>query len=45
MRAILTGLAITMAALPAAAALPQGTKAPNFVTTAAVGGKTFRLDM
>jgi peroxiredoxin len=45
MRAILTGLAITMAALPAAAALPQGTKAPNFVTTAAVGGKTFRLDL
>jgi peroxiredoxin len=45
MRAILTGLAIAMAALPAAAALPQGAKAPNFVTTAAVGGKTFRLDL
>lgn len=45
MRAILTGLAISLAALPAAAALPEGGKAPNFVTTAAVGGKVFRLDL
>ena len=45
MRAILTGLAIAMAALPAAAALPEGRKAPNFVTTAAVGGKEFRLEL
>ena len=45
MRAILTGLALAMAALPAAAALPQGSKAPQFVTTAAVGGKAFRLDL
>lgn len=45
MRAILTGLALAMIALPAAAALPEGKKAPNFVTTAAVGGKAFRLDL
>ena len=45
MRAMLTGLALMAAALPAAAALPQGQKAPNFVTTAAIGGKVFRLDL
>ncbi len=45
MRAILTGLALAITALPAAAALPEGQKAPTFVTTAAVGGKTFRLDL
>lgn len=45
MRAILTGLALAMTALPAAAALPEGQKAPTFVTTAAVGGKAFRLDL
>jgi len=45
MRAFVTGLALAMAALPAAAALPEGTKAPSFVTTAAVGGKAFRLDL
>ena len=45
MRAFLTGLALAMTALPAAAALPEGKKAPNFVTTAAVGGKAFRLDL
>ncbi len=45
MRAILTGLAIGMAAVPAAAALPEGSRAPGFTTTAAVGGKTFRLDL
>ena len=45
MRAIVTGLALVMAALPAAAALPEGQKAPSFVTTGAVGGKVFRLDL
>ena len=45
MRAIVTGLALVMAALPAAAALPEGQKAPGFVTTGAVGGKVFRLDL
>ena len=45
MRAYLTALALAMAALPAAAALPAGGKAPNFTTAAAIGGKTFRLDL
>src|SRR5687767_10914458 len=45
MRAILTAFAIALTALPAAAALPQGGKAPNFVTIGAVGGKSFRLDL
>lgn len=45
MRAMFTGLALAITALPAAAALPEGTKAPQFVTTAAVGGKVFRLDL
>ena len=45
MRAFLTALALVMMALPAAAALPAGGKAPSFVTTAAVGGKAFRLDL
>ena len=45
MRAFLTALALAATALPAAAALPAGSKAPNFVTSAAIGGKTFRLDL
>src|SRR5215213_7767126 len=45
MRAIMTAFALATMALPAAAALPQGAKAPNFVTTGAVGGKVFRLDL
>ena len=45
MRVILTALALASLALPAAAALPQGAKAPAFVTTGAVGGKAFRLDL
>jgi thioredoxin-dependent peroxiredoxin len=45
MRAFLTAFALATMALPAAAALPQGAKAPNFVTTGAVGGKAFRLDL
>lgn len=45
MRAFLTAIALAMTALPAAAALPAGGKAPNFVTTAALAGKPFRLDL
>ena len=45
MRAILTAIILASMALPAAAALPQGARAPGFVTTAAVGGKAFRLEL
>lgn len=46
MRWMVLGLvgAMTMAA-PVMAALPVGAKAPNIVTTGAVGGKPFRLDL
>lgn len=43
MRMLLTGLAIALAALPAAAALPTGAMAPDFVTGAARGGEPFQL--
>ena len=44
MRKLLFGLSIiAFAALPASAALPPGAKAPDFVTTGAIGGKPFRL--
>lgn len=33
------------AASPAAAALPEGAKAPDFTTTGAVGGKAFKLHL
>lgn len=45
MRAILTAIALTALAIPAAAALPEGARAPNFTTSAAVGGKIFRLNL
>jgi thioredoxin-dependent peroxiredoxin len=46
MRKLLIGLALgCLSALPAAAALPVGHKAPNVVTTGANGGKPFRLDL
>jgi peroxiredoxin Q/BCP len=46
MRRLLIGLTIAFSAtLPAAAALPTGAKAPDFVTTGAVGGKPFRLHL
>ena len=46
MRKLLFGLSVlTFAALPASAALPTGTKAPDFTTTGAVGGKEFRLHL
>ena len=44
MRKFLLGLvALGVAAGPGTAALPVGTKAPDFVTTGAVGGKPFKL--
>lgn len=46
MRKLLLGLAIAaLAASPAHSALPVGAKAPDFVTTGAVGGKAFRLHL
>jgi peroxiredoxin Q/BCP len=45
MRAILTAFVLASLALPASAALPQGSKAPNFVTAGAIGGKIFRLSL
>ena len=43
MRATLTVLALALVAAPVAAALPEGARAPNFVTQGAIGGKPFRL--
>ncbi|MBA3510527.1 redoxin domain-containing protein [Sphingomonas sp.] len=46
MRKLLLGLAGAItAASPAAAALPVGAKAPNFVTTGAMAGKPFQLNL
>ena len=46
MRKLLIGLAAAaLAALPASAALPTGAKAPDIVTTGAIGGKAFRLHL
>ena len=46
MRRVLTALGIAAAwAMPAAAALPVGAKAPEFVTTGAIGGKPFQLSL
>ncbi len=46
MRRISIGLAAgVLASLPAAAALPAGAKAPNFVTTGALAGKPFSLNL
>ena len=42
----LIGLVLTVTvATPAMAALPVGAKAPDFVTTGAVGGKSFKLHL
>ena len=44
MRRILTALAIAaVSTAPALAALPVGAKAPDFVTSGAIGGKPFQL--
>ena len=46
MRKLLIGLGIAaLASAPASAALPTGAKAPDFVTTGAVGGKAFKLHL
>ena len=42
---IATSLPLACLAAPAAAALPVGAKAPEFVTTGAIGGKAFKLDL
>ena len=41
----LSGLVLCLAAVPAAAALSVGTKAPDFVTTGALAGKPFPLHL
>ena len=45
MRRCLALVAMLSLATPVAAALPVGSKAPEIVTTGAVGGKTFHLDL
>jgi peroxiredoxin Q/BCP len=45
MRKILAALAVSLAALPASAALPTGAAAPDFVTDGSLGGKPFRLHL
>lgn len=45
MRFMLTALSLALVAAPAAAALPTGAKAPNFVTEGAIGGKPFKLNL
>lgn len=43
MRLIFAAAAVLALAGPSAAALPQGSKAPNFVTDGSIGGKDFKL--
>lgn len=45
MRHVLPLLALGLLATPALGALPVGTKAPNFKTMGAIGGKPFRLHL
>jgi peroxiredoxin Q/BCP len=45
MRRMLALAASAMIAAPAAAALPQGVKAPQIATVGAVGGKAFKLNL
>lgn len=46
MRKLLTSLVVAaLAAVPAAAALPVGAKAPDVVTTGAMGGEAFHLHL
>jgi peroxiredoxin len=45
MRNLLIGLALASLAIPASAALPVGSKAPDFTTTGALAGKPFKLHL
>src|SRR5262245_29425424 len=46
MRKALFALALAASlSMPASAALPVGAKAPDFITTGAVGGKPFKLQL
>ncbi len=45
MRKLLLGLALAVTALPASAALNVGARAPDFVTTGAIGGKPFQIHL
>lgn len=45
MRAFPIALAMLVCSAPALAALPVGAKAPNFVTSGALGGKPFKLNL
>jgi peroxiredoxin len=45
MRKLLFCLAAISIAVPAQGALPKGAQAPDFVTTGAVGGKSFKLHL
>jgi peroxiredoxin len=45
MRNFLLGIALAALATPALAALPVGSKAPDFTTTGAIAGKAFRLHL
>jgi thioredoxin-dependent peroxiredoxin len=45
MRRFFALAALASLAVPAAAALPVGAKAPEFVTTGAIGGKAFQVDL
>lgn len=45
MRRIVTAFAVLAVAVPASAALPVGTRAPDFTTTGALAGKPFKLHL
>lgn len=45
MRKLLIGLAIAVVAAPGLAALPAGSRAPDFTTTGALAGKPFKLQL
>jgi len=45
MRRIVTAFAVLAVAVPASAALPVGTRAPDFTTTGALAGKLFKLHL